>query len=207
MTVVRALTLTILVAFAAPTAAQELTDDQIREAIILGTAGRGVTSDCVATSGLLDFGEMNGAFTTYVEGPYGRIMRLAREAKKKYLPFGLDTVSPDMRAGVVTVTATPSGPSIVSGKWHRTAAASHLVLKTKPSKGQEPIVLQPLKFEPFPMEWSNALGGKWQGQGAVATFDFAAVKGLPHQEFDVVVITDAGERRCKVGNKDRLALR
>lgn len=153
----RSLILMMLVALAGPAAAaQELTDDQIKEAITLGTAGKSVTSDCYAKSGFLDITEMNGGFTAYVEGPYGRIMRLAREAKKKYLPFGLDTVTPDMRAGVVTVTATPEGPSLGSGEWHRTPPASHLVLKTKPPKGQEPIVLPATKIASHSGEYAKA---------------------------------------------------
>jgi hypothetical protein len=33
-----------------------------------------------------------------------------------------------------------------------------------------------------------------------------SVKELPAGDFDVVVITQAGERRCKVGAKDRARL-
>lgn len=186
---------------------QRLSDDQIKEAIVQGTAGKNVTSSCLATSGFMDFGEMNGPFDVYVEGPYGRIMRLAREAKKKYLAFTIETVTDEQRATVVTITITPAAPTLSQNKWHRTAAADHVVLKTKPPKGAEAVVLQPANIEHFPTEWSNAVGGKWQGQGAVATFDFDAVKGFPHPEFDVVVITAEGERRCKVGKKDRDALR
>ena len=68
-------------------------------------------------------------------------------------------------------------------------------------------VLQPETLETFPESWSNAMGGKWEGQGATAVFDLAAFKAMPGDEIDIVVVTAAGERRCKIGRKDRAALR
>ena len=44
------------------------------------------------------------------------------------------------------------------------------------------------------------------GNRAVAFFDYGTVKELPPGEFDIVVITTSGERRCKVGLKDRQKL-
>ena len=51
------------------------------------------------------------------------------------------------------------------------------------------------------------MGGEVQGNSAVAVFPLDAVKGLPVGDFDVVVITNAGERECKVGANDRKKFR
>ena len=42
-----------------------------------------------------------------------------------------------------------------------------------------------------------------QGNSAIATFSADDVKELPAGDFDVVIVTQAGERRCKVSAKDR----
>jgi hypothetical protein len=73
--------------------------------------------------------------------------------------------------------------------------------KTNPS-----AVVQPEHLEFSPVEWSNLLGGKVQGNSGWASFPIGAVRELPAGEFDVVLVTQAGERRCKVGMKDRTRL-
>ncbi|MGE3703969.1 MAG: hypothetical protein AB7I13_01765 [Vicinamibacterales bacterium] len=135
-------------------------------------------------------------------------MRLAGEAKKKYQPFTIEDVGDDLLTPTLFVVASPNAPHFTSGSWHRTMPADHLVLKRKGAKGDNPAdVLQPTKLETFPESWSNAMGGKWDGQGVTAMFDMAAFKAMPGDEIDIVVITSAGERRCKIGRKDRAALR
>jgi hypothetical protein len=189
-------------------AAQGLQRAEIESAIAAGIAGKRLNSTCVATSGFLDLGPENGGFAVIVEGPVGRIMRLAAEAKKKYQPFTIDNVDDEVLAANLFVVASPNGPSFTGGSWHRTAPADHLVLKRKGAKGDDPAdVLQPANLETFPESWTNAMGGKWDGQGVTATFDLAAFKAMPGDEIDIVVITSAGERRCKIGKKDRAALR
>jgi len=97
----------------------------------------------------------------------------------------------------------PNGPSRSSNTISVPAPIEHVVLKSK-AKGE--TVVQPMKVETEPVEWSNLLGGKVEGNRAVAMFDWSAVRELPAGEFDIVVITPLGERRCKVGTKDRARL-
>lgn len=45
-----------------------------------------------------------------------------------------------------------------------------------------------------------------QGNQAVAVFHLNQVKELPPGDVDIVLVTEAGERRCKIGTKDRAKL-
>jgi hypothetical protein len=193
--------------------AQNLTDAQILAAIKAGESKKfdHLISDCVATSG---FGESmaagmgtgvtrTGAFSVTVSTNEGRIAFMAARAKRLYKPFVLENVSEDLRAPAVVVSIEPNDPS-TSGKTIRVAAPiEHVVLKSKAKSAE---VTQPEKVEMEPVEWSNLVGGKVAGNRAVAFFDYGAVQELPAGEFDIVVITAAGERKCKVGLKDRQKL-
>lgn len=187
--------------------AQPLTPADIAAAITAGQAGKRLQSDCSATGAFLDLTEMNGGFYVVLEGPIGRIMRLAGEAKKKYQPFTAEQVTKELQAPTLWLLAEPYPPKFASG-WHRTPAAEHVLLKRKGASGDSPAdVLQPATRDLVPTSWTNALGGKWDGQGITATFDLAAFKALPGDETDIVIVTPVGERRCKIGKKDRAALR
>jgi hypothetical protein len=74
------------------------------------------------------------------------------------------------------------------------------------SKSNPNAVAQPTHLEFAPQAWSNLLGGTVQANSAWATFQLSDVRELPPGDFDVVVVTQAGERRCKVGTKDRAKL-
>ena len=76
----------------------------------------------------------------------------------------------------------------------------HIVLRTK--KKPE-MVLQPESIELEPVVWSNLLGGEVESNRAMAIFSFEGAKDLTPGDVDVVLITQAGERRCKIGRKDR----
>ena len=189
-------------------AGQGLLPADIDAAIKAGLSGKRLSSDCYATSGFLDLGEFNGGFAVIIEGPVGRIMRLAQDAKKKYKPFTAADVTDEMLSPTLWLTADPNKPAFTSGVWHRTAAAEHVVLKRKGASGDNPAdVLQAENLEPFATSWSNALGGKWDGQGMTARFSLDGFKKMPGDEIDIVIVTPAGERRCKIGKKDRADLR
>ncbi len=207
-TMVRVLTLTAALAFSTAAYSQGLTPADVDAAISAGLAGKSLSSQCYATSGLMDFGEFNGGFTVVIEGPVGRIMRLALAAKKKYQPFTAADVTDEMLSRTLWLVAEPNKPTFSSGVWHRAANAEHIVLKRKGAKGDNPTdVLQAESMEPYPVSWSNAMGGKWEGQGITAKFSIEAFQKMPGDEVDIVVVTPAGERRCKIGKKDRAALR
>ena len=101
---------------------------------------------------------------------------------------------------MVYVTATPQKPKQSSNTIDVASPIEQIVLKSKTSPT---TVVQPSDLQITPVEWSNLLGGKVQGTSAVATFPLGAVRELPSGEFDITLVTAAGERRCKVGNKDR----
>jgi hypothetical protein len=182
-----------------------LSDEQLAEAIRLGQQKKAPAHECTATAPVSQFmNSDNGSFDIFVMGPIGRVAFAAQQAKAKYLSFTLENVTDQMRTLDMAVVATPQPPEIVGGTWHRTAAATHVVLKHK--KHQD-IVMQPSSLELTRHEWGNAVGGKFDGQGATAVFNAAAFHALPPGDVDVVVVTDGGERRCKIGSKDRLKLR
>jgi hypothetical protein len=93
------------------------------------------------------------------------------------------------------------------------------VIKSKAPKSEEPIVLQPVG--PITYDSRNSasrrivLGGPapgnvppLPGSDMAASFDLAAFKSIPHKDVDVVVfMTDTGEHKCKINEKERQALK
>lgn len=190
--------------FAAPAAAQ-YSDAQLQEAIKIGQTGksRRLVSSCVATSAFMDLSQWNGSYDVAILNGLGRVASLAEEAKQKYLGFPLSNVDDELRTPAIYLIAAPHKPKFTSGKWHLTAPSSHAVLKSKDNEDQ---VLQPEKFTTSPVSWSNAFGAEFQGTQVVAQFSFDGFGAFPKGDVDIVLITDAGERRCKVGQKDRQML-
>jgi hypothetical protein len=191
--------------------AQSLTDAQILEAIKAGEAKKydHLVSDCVATAG---FGELmrsgdgvtrTGSFNVVLSTNPGRIAFMAARAKRLYKPLKLDDVTEDLRTPAVVVSVEPIDPQSSGKRISVAAPIEHIVLKSKSNAEQ---VAQPSRVEKEPVEWSNLLGGRVEANRAVAFFDFGSVKELPPGEFDIVVVTTEGERRCKVGLKDRQKL-
>lgn len=187
-----------------------LTDAQITEAIKSGESKKfnHLVSDCVAKAGLgqsmaasLAGGvQRDGAFTVTISGNAGRVAFMAAQAKRLYRKFSIDNVSEDLRAPTIVVSVDPRDPARGSNSISIAAPIEHVVLK---SKVNPDVSLQPEKVNTEPVEWSNLMGGKVEGNRAVAFFDYRAVRELPVGDIDVVVVTPAGERRCKIGTKDR----
>lgn len=194
----------LFVAVTLPAAAQTPTPAEIEAFIGSGLRGGAPpTSDCYASGSMLD---TNG-FDVTVIGPLGRVMRRAGEAKAKYQPFTAADVDAEMIAPVLTVTVSPTKPTLVAGTWTLSPFAEHVVIAPKGAKGGTGVI-QPLDVTPFHTDWSNALGAKWDGQGVVAHFDLAAFRAIAAPELDVIVVgADRSERRCKIGKKDRAALK
>ena len=195
------------------TQSQTLTDAQILDAIKAGEAKKidPLISDCVATAG---FGEglagglaggvqRTGSYGVTVSGSAGRVAMMAQEAKRLYKKFGASDVTDDMREPAFVVSVLPHKPSSGQGEVRVAAVIDHIVLKSKVNPN---ATVQPEKVEKEPVEWSNLVGGKVEGNSAFALFDLNAVRELPAGDFDVVVITAQGERRCKIGAKDRQKL-
>jgi hypothetical protein len=192
---------------------QALSDADIQVAIKAGESKKFDTmvSTCNASPG---FGEgmgaaiaggiqRNGSFNVVVSGNAGRVAALAADAKRMYRSFTIDNMTDELRTPSIFVSVDPQKPSSSGNLMSVAAPIEHVVLK---SKARPDAVIQPASEHTEPVEWGNLVGGKIESNRAVAIFDYATVKELPPGEFDVVVITPQGERRCKVGVKDRVRL-
>ena len=213
MRVVFGALIAMVFAVGAVAAQQSLTDLQIQDAIRAGEAKKftHLVSDCRATAG---FGEVvaagiaggiqrDGFFDVALSTNEGRIAYMAARAKKFYKKFSLADVKEDLRRQAVVVTVEPGDPTQRDKTMSVASPIEHIVLK---SKTNAEVVAQPKNVEKEAVEWANLLGGKVQANRAVAFFDYGDVQELPAGEFDIVVITSNGERRCKVGLKDRQKL-
>ena len=63
-----------------------------------------------------------------------------------------------------------------------------------------------MKIDSEVVTWSNLFGAKVESNRVIARFNGKEVRELPPGDFDVVVVAREGERRCKVGSKDRQRL-
>jgi hypothetical protein len=159
-----------------------------------------------------------GTYSVTVSTNRGRIAFLAAAASRLDKSFTLADVGDDLRGPAIFVHVEPDRPRQPGTSWVGSAAAGDrepvldgrdyhvaavidaVALKSKsdPSK-----LLQPVSFATERVEWGRLLGQAVTGNRATATFDYTAVRSLPPGDFDVVVITSPGERRCKVGRGDR----
>jgi len=189
--------------------AQRLTDADIAEAISRGKAGdlKPLISDCVATASVGSFFSAGltgdgrtGSYDVVVSTHIGRIAVMAADAARRYEDFDISDVEDDMRDPGLFVSVDPTRPQSVS---NLPSLIDHVVLK---SKAKSADVVQPITIAQFPVEFGNLFGATFDANRAVARFDYAAVTSMPDDDFDVVVITADGERRCKVGTKDQRRL-
>jgi hypothetical protein len=206
----------LLCVLASSSSAQALTDAEIAAAIKAGASGqkkdiKALRDDCMATPGFGEAFSKNlaggvqdiGAFTVTTSSTAGQIAGLAFDAKRLYETFSAASVPPELHTRALFVTATPNNPSSSSGTTAVAAPIEQVILQ---SKAHREIVLKPRLFSATPVEWSNLLGGKVTNNMASAQFDLDEVRGLPPGDIDIVLVTTAGERRCKLGTQDRLRL-
>jgi len=206
--------------------AQVLSDQEIATAIEQGRAGKTLHKTCKAS------GE-NG-FDIVVEGPVGRIMRAARLAKGQGRQFTTAEVTLAIGGPTLTVAAlrdatlttqanavqskeipgmyVPSEMSMAGTDYSRARStmgstdAFGMMVRSKPKESQEAVVLRPVgRVAGFSWIWRKS--GPDLGDMAAA-FDLAAFRALPSGDVEVVVFrTAAGERRCKISEKERKAIR
>ena len=173
-------------------------------------AGRGKESEllskCTATEMAIDRfllgpgGHPDIAhFHVTVSKSAGEIGRLFAEARRLYKPTPREAVPDELQADAVYVFADPHQPS---PGYTLPAPIEHIVLKSKDSGA----AIQPAAFKATLVEWATASGGVKPPNRASARFELGPVRELPSGDFDVVLITTAGEWRCKVGAKDRQRL-
>lgn len=135
-------------------------------------------------------------FHVSVSKTAGEISRRFAEARRLYKPTTRAEVPDELKTDALYVFADPHQPT--SG-YTPPSPIEHIVLKSKDSG----VALQPATFKASPVEWG---GGAKPANRASARFELGPVRELPAGDFDVVLITSGGERRCKVGARDRQRL-
>lgn len=211
---------------AASAQSTSLSPAEVSAAIEQGLAGKTLQKKCSAS------GE-NG-FDVIIEGPVGRVMRAAREAKRDHRPFTAADVTVTLDGPFLTVAArrdhslTTANSAVPwkggQGIWVLPEAAeanreherqtlgsayrTEIVLRSKPSGAGEPTVLTPMgPLVDYRLPGRPPVRPS-PGSDMTASFDLAAVRALPEGAVEVVVfMSDAGERRCKISEKDRQAIR
>jgi hypothetical protein len=137
-------------------------------------------------------------FHVTVSKTAGQIGLFFAEARRLYKKTAATDLPENLRTDAVFVNADPHQPASGSAP----APIEHIVLIAKKSGGP----VQPLDVKIEPVPWGVAAGGKAAPNRATARFELGQVRELPAGEFDVVLVTTDGERRCKVGERDRQRL-
>lgn len=187
----------VLVGVASSASAQSLTPMEISSAIAQGMKDKKASASVNVAKGYAQ----TGVYTVDLDGPFARIVDAAAAAAQKYLPFTTSDVTEEMRAETMLLTAYPPTPVFSFNSWSIAPLAEHVVLQ---AKGKSGPIIQPIKLEPFPVSWSNAVGGQFEGQGLSATFD---LKSLPPGPFDVVLVFSNGKEHrytLKDGERKRI---
>jgi len=190
---------------------QQLTDGDIVKAMQAGQKKDlgGLTSDCRATAGfgahLSATGDVRttGVYVVHAAKTPGRIAFLAADGKRLYKPLTIEMLPPALKTETVWVWAVPEKPYTEKDGRDTVYAVAppieNLVLKSKVDPNR---VISPtdLKLEPvtFPVATN-----KFDSTSAVASFEVEGFMSLPAGDIDVVLVTTAGERRCKIGVGDQ----
>jgi hypothetical protein len=217
----------VLILWVASTGVQEVSPDDIANAIAQGRAGKTLQKKCAPNG--------DNGFEIVVEGPLGRIMRAARDAKRQHREFTAADVTP-LLGGPVLSVVTRRDPSL------RAAPAEYLgsnlnrgfpyradvVVRVKPSGSDVPVLLKPVSPIVYGREtdggtWTIAFGRggvgdvrspaprslvPFPGSDLAASFDLPTLRAITHSTVEVVVfMSDAGEHRCKLSDGDRRAIR
>jgi hypothetical protein len=170
--------------------AQSLPPDQMAAAIAAGTAKK---------TGGVRIGA--GGYTLLVRGPAGRVTDLAREHAIKFQPFTAEQVNAKHLVPMIEVFVQPNPPELVGRQWRVHGPVTQVVIRAKGQTG----VLQPASLTQHPVEWANALGGKFQSTGAVATFNLA---DLPAGELEILIpYSDGSTAKGTLKVKDRDKIR
>jgi len=197
----RLLSTAILISSALSTmaSAQILPPPEIDAAIEAGRKGEAdrMVSRCYATESVFDKIIPDPDVDVYqvaVSLTAGRIAALSAEAKRRYQTLLPKDVPKELRIDAVFVNAVPRDPPPKAT--HVSRIIQHMVLKSKNG-----AVVQPDDLKTERVEWANPAGAV--SNRAFARFPIGNVRELPAGDFEVILITEGGERHCKVGTKDR----
>ena len=139
----------------------------------------------------------NGVYGVAVGTNIGHIAAAAQEAKQKYQPYARSNVPVELLEPAVYVWLSPQEPTLRNDRIMWTSPLKHVVLMSR----SDNIAAQPERLETKPIEWTN-IAGTFEGTSAIAVFNLDAVKALMG-DLDVIAITAAGERRCRVTQSTR----
>lgn len=139
-----------------------------------------------------------GVGGVYLRGPFSRIVTVAADAARKYRPFSVQDVTPEMAAPLLEVIVPAPEPSGTT--WSRGEDIEHVVVRSPGAKD----VFQPSKVDRFTRTWGNAMGGQMDTAGLVAWFD---MKTLPDGDLELVLIRASRERIVRVKASDRVHIR
>ena len=201
-------------AVASATPVAVLSDDEVAAAIAAGSAGQRLQAECAAAIIVPDNAtETDTILNIVAEGPAGRIMRLAREARQAKRAFTVADVTAVWRAPTVEIraqTGTRVAPPPVMPD--QTAAApppkpppvlSPLMTMRVRSKEMTAATLEPI--DPPAATPRSPFFQPPSRTRLTSTFDLAAFRALPG---DVeVVVQSRVIRRCTIGAKDKTAIR
>ena len=202
----------------------QLSDAEIEKAIRAGQANEfdDLISDCTASP---DFGEFFnletalsisgdlplGLFEVVTSGNAGRIAFLAAQARRMDESFTIDNVSDEVREITIFVVVNPRDPDVrlkppnytLHWDYHLFPSPIRRILLRSKEKPETELAPRHIEIEAVEVK----KGGKsWPATRAVATFSLEAARLLTPREVDVVLITQGGERRCKIGRNDRARL-
>jgi Ca-activated chloride channel family protein len=206
---------------AAPALLAALTDAEVEQAIRDGMNGQKAQAVCMAVGAFRERPEENQAHAdVLLEGPIGRIMHAARDARARRDTLTTAAVTPEMRAPTVLMTAElktslrspgdpmdsfpaqmpvpgsppqPSGLSILRALRLRSPVLTEHMLR--PLEG--PTADRPL-VQPVPLN---------QRYRRTGTFDLAAFRAIPGPDVEVIVRSVIGARYCTIAAKERAAIR
>lgn len=200
------------IALASSARAQQLSPEEIDQAILAGQSGKQkqLLIVCQAVIGFreifkgervgLDF---TGSYEITLSRTTGQIALLAAAARRLYKPFTAAQVPENLKTSDALLTAEPSSPELSSttpGSISVAAPIELLVIKAWPNRA---LVIKPTSFNAEPVEWPNIAGQTLRGNRAHARFRLGEILELPPGELEIAVVTPAGERTCIVPRGDR----
>jgi hypothetical protein len=200
------------IALASSAHAQQLSPEEIEQAILAGASGkqRQLLTTCQAVIGFREMFkservglQFSGSYEVTLSRTTGQIALLAAAAKRFYKPFTVSQVPADLKTADAIMTAEPSPPELSSttpGSVSVAAPIELLVIKAWPNRT---LVIKPTAFSVDPVEWPNVAGQTVRANRARARFRLGEIVELPPGDLEIGVVTPAGERTCIVPGRDR----
>lgn len=152
--------------------------------------------------------------TPALDGPF---LTVTARRDHRLSSASLATPMPGVPGGLVP-TDLATADRVRDGHTGTSVYRPEVIIKGKPAGKDEGALLKPR----WPLADNGEAGASeaWTpssgrplllpspGSDLTATFDLAAFRAMPRGDVEVVIFTrDAGERRCKISEKDRLLLR